>query len=128
VTWRSLIHYARRVLARDLAPLPSEISILGGHFPTEKDMEEDPGKYITEDVAEDVAENVVEDVTEDVVEDRSNRDTIGGLQEHGGHRYRPIDHRLWGILANIPGTFVYHVYPYDPGSFQSHIPPHHPQR
>jgi hypothetical protein len=108
----------------DLISLPSEISILGDHFPTEEDMEEDPGEYIMEDMAEDM----MEDMTEDIMEDRSNRDTIGGLQEHGGHRYRSIDHRLWDILVNIPGTFVYHIYPYDPGSFQSHIPPHHPQR
>jgi hypothetical protein len=58
VTWRSLIHYTRRALACDLIPLPSEISILGGHFPVEEDIEEDPGEYITEDTVEDVAEDV----------------------------------------------------------------------
>jgi hypothetical protein len=112
VTWRSLIHYTRYILVYDLIPLPSEISILGDHFPIEEDIEKD----------------IMEDMMEDVIEDRSNRDTIGGLQKHGDRRYRPIDHRLWDILVNIPDTFIYHIYPYDPGSFQSHIPPHHSQR
>ena len=119
-TWRSL--------AYDLAPLPSEISTLGCF---QEDAEEYRGVYVAVDVSEDVryVEDVAEDVryAEDVAQDRSNRDTVGGLREHGGRRHRPIDRRLWDILANVPGTFVYHVYPYDPGSFQSHIPPHHPQ-
>jgi hypothetical protein len=58
VTWRSLIHCTRYALARDLISLPSEISILGGHFPMEEDMEEDPGEYVAEDTVENVAEDV----------------------------------------------------------------------
>jgi hypothetical protein len=127
VTWRSL-DYASRVWAYDLAPLPSEISTLGCF---QEDMEEYPGVYIVEDMMEDIwyVEYVVEGVMEDVVEaDRSNRDTIVGLQEHGGRPHRPIDRLLWDIPINIPGTFVYHIYPYDPESFQSHIPLYYPQR
>jgi hypothetical protein len=55
VTWRSLIHCARRALARDLAPLPSEISTLGGHFPA-------GGRFSAEEDVEYVAEDAVEDV------------------------------------------------------------------
>ena len=50
-TWRSL--------AYDLAPLPSEISILGCF---QEDVEEYRGVYVTEDVSADVAEDVVDAV------------------------------------------------------------------
>jgi hypothetical protein len=50
VPWRSL-DYARRALARDLAPLPSEISTLGCF---QEDMEEYRGVYVMEDVVTDV--------------------------------------------------------------------------
>ena len=70
----------------------------------------------------------MEIVTMDVYRSRSNRGTIGELQEREDRRPRSIDYRLWNILINIPDTFIYHIlYPYDPGSFQSHIPPHYPQ-
>ena len=120
-TWRSL-YYARRVRTRDLAPLPSEISTLGCF---QEDVEEYLGVYVSDVVTKDV--RYAADVTEDMNADRSNRGIIAGLQEHGGRPHRPIDHRLWDIPTNVPGTFVYLVYPYDPGSFQSHIPLHHPQ-
>jgi hypothetical protein len=58
VIWRSLIHYTRYILMYDLISLPSEISILGDHFPMEEDIEEDPGEYVTEDTVEDVAEDI----------------------------------------------------------------------
>jgi hypothetical protein len=97
----------------DLISLPSEISILG-YFHL--------GVYIMEIVTMDMDDAV------DPYRSRSNQDIIIGLQEHGDHPYRSIDHRLWDIPINIPDTFIYHMYPYDPGSFQLHIPLHHPQR
>ena len=64
VTWRSLV-CARRALARDLAPLPSEISTLGCF---QEDVEVYYGVYIAEDVSADMAEDVryAEDILEDV--------------------------------------------------------------
>jgi hypothetical protein len=128
VTWRSL-NYTSHVWVYDLVSLPSEISTLG-YF--QEDMEEYPGVYIMEDMTEDIryAGDVAEDVGDavDPYRSRSNQGTVIGLQEHGGRPHRPIDHRLWDIPTNVPDTFVYHVYPYDPESFQSHIPLHHPQR
>ena len=34
---------------------------------------------------------------------------------------------IMGYPSHISDTFIYHIsYPYDPRSFQSHIPSHHP--
>jgi hypothetical protein len=70
VSWRSLSHYTRRMLACDLISLPSEISTLG-YF--QEDVEEYLGVYVTEDMATDVryTVDVMEDVwyTEDMMED-----------------------------------------------------------
>jgi hypothetical protein len=56
-----------------------------------------------------------------IIKDQSNRDIIEGFREYGDYRYRFINHQLWDILINILDTFIYHIYPYNPESFQSHI-------